>query len=137
MSEHTETPPREPEIELLAKLARGGLRTARAALWLAGLAAIAYGLHRTLFDERATTTPSASGTVWLTIGLPLMLRANWLLDASWRRYLLLLSSAVLWFAPMMLTDDSSYGFVLRIFATIVAFLCLVVWRTLWRLGADS
>ena len=144
MTEHSEEPdlhPREPEIEVLGKLARGGLFCVRAAFLLAGAAALLYGLKRTLatgdgwqfgaFEWRAA--PSASGAVWLALGLPLALPADCLLRKGRGQAALLSASVALWFAPIALADDSDYGYVLRMFATLVAFLCLAVWRTLWRL----
>ena len=48
-----------------------------------------------------------------------------------------LLTAALGIAPIALSDDSDYGYILRLFATLVAFLCLVVWRTLWRLTSTG
>ncbi len=140
-----EPPPREPEIELLGKLARIGLFAIRVAMFVAGTAALAYGLTKSLtsgdgwewlsLEWRAR--PSAAGAVWLTVGLPLVLPANVLLDRGLPQAALLGLSAVMWFMPWTLGDDSEYGYILRLFATLVAFLCLVVWRTLWRLTTPS
>ena len=57
-----------------------------------------------------------------------------MLRRSVRQVALLSVSLALWFLPVALGDDSDYGYILRIFATLVAFLSLAVWRTLWRLG---
>ncbi|MFN3242838.1 MAG: hypothetical protein ACE37K_15160 [Planctomycetota bacterium] len=140
-ADDTPETPREPEIELLGKLARGGLFVIRMALLAAGVAALGYGLKKTLTigDGWAwgglefRSTPSAAGFVWMTVGLPLALPANTLLNRGMPQAALLLTSAAMWFGPMALADDSAYGWILRLFATLVAFLCLVVWRTLWRL----
>ncbi len=136
-----EPPPREPEIELLGKLARLGLRGIRLVLLAAGAAALAYGAKRSLttgdgwpwlpLELRAQL--SATGFVWMTVGLPLVLPADVLLNRGLPQAALLLLSACMWFLPWTLGDDSAYGYILRLFATLVAFLCLVVWRTLWRL----
>ena len=134
--------PREPEIEFLGKIARGALFCGRVVLFVAGVVAILYGLKRTL--TTGTSWPpggyewrdslSASGAVWLTLGLPLALPADVMLRRSMRQVALLGVSVALWFLPITLGDDSDYGYILRIFATLVAFLSLAVWRTLWRLG---
>ena len=134
--------PREPEIELLGKIARGALFCSRVVLVVAGVVAVLYGLKRTLTTGSAWTlggfewreSPSASGAVWLTLGLPLALPADVMLRRSVRQVALLSVSLALWFLPVALGDDSDYGYILRIFATLVAFLSLAVWRTLWRLG---
>ena len=137
----SDTNPREPEIELLGKLARGFLLAARGVFFLAGVTAIIYGSKRALiqgggwewpgFAWRAM--PSASGAVWAALGLPLVLRADAVLNRGRTQFALIIASAMLWFGPILLQDDSAYGYILRLFATFVAFLCLAVWRTLWRL----
>lgn len=134
-------PPREPEIEFLGKLARAFLLVARLALGVAGAASLAYGLKKTWTDGDGwamdqwafRAMPSAAGFVWITLGLPLVLPANTLLNRGRPQAALLATAVALWFGPMALPDDSDYGFVLRMFATLVAFLSLVMWRTLWRL----
>jgi len=148
MSPASEDPglnPPEPEIELLGKLARGGLFMVRFAFLAAGVAALAYGLKKSLTvgdgwswsHLQARGAPSAAGAVWLTLGLPLVLPADALLSRGRAQVALLLLSGGLWFGPIALGDDSDYGFVLRLFATLVSFLCLVVWRTLWRLTSTG
>jgi len=139
-ADDTPETPREPEIELLGKLARGGLFVIRLAFFTAGAAALAYGLKKMWttgdgwwHELEFRATPSAAGFVWTTVGLPLVLPANTLLERGVPQLALLLASAGMWFGPMALADDSEYGYILRLFATLVAFLCLVVWRTLWRL----
>lgn len=140
-ADDTPETPREPEIELLGKLARGGLFVIRMAFLAAGLAALGYGLKKTLttgdgwaWQELVLRdAPSAAGFVWMTVGLPLALPANMLLNRGLPQFALLLTSVGMWFGPMALGDDSDYGYILRMFATLVSFLCLVVWRTLWRL----
>ena len=140
-AEEPDLNPREPEIELLGKLARGGLFAVRLAFLCAGAASLAYGLKKSLtagdgwdWQQFAwRSAPSAAGALWVTLGLPLVLPADCLLRRGRAQTALLLTTALLWFGPMALGDDSDYGYVLRLFATLVAFLCLVVWRTLWRL----
>ena len=133
--------PHEPEIEFLGKLAHGFLATARVVLWLAGAAAISYGCWQLL---RGTTPPMARGDasmlapitasiVWFPLGLPLVLPADWLVTRHRYRIWLLLVCALLWFIPMLLGDASRYGYILRMFATLISFLSLLVWRTLWQL----
>ncbi|MGC6486835.1 MAG: hypothetical protein ACON4Z_04260 [Planctomycetota bacterium] len=136
-----ERAPREPEIELLGKLARAGLLLVRLAFLCAGAASLAYGLKKSLtvgdgwdWQQFAwRSTPSAAGALWVTLGLPLALPADFLLRRGRTQTGLLVATALLWFGPTVLPDDSDYGYVLRLFATLVAFLCLAVWRTLWRL----
>jgi hypothetical protein len=116
-ADDTPETPREPEIELLGKLARGGLFVLRMAFLAAGVAALGYGLKKTLTigDGWAwgalefRSTPSAAGFVWMTVGLPLALPANTLLDRGLPQAALLLTSAAMWFGPMALADDSAYG----------------------------
>lgn len=128
--------PREPEIELLATVARRGLWTLRAAFWLAGAIAILFGLWRSAtppVDEagHAGSAPNALGVVWLCAGLPLVARTEWLFGRG--RWPALAGCALLWFGAIPLPHDHRYGFVLRAFASLVACLSLLVWRTLWRL----
>lgn len=140
----TPGPPREPEIEFLGKLAHGFLAVARFVLWLAGVAAIAYGTCRAagiepiftsflLPDSTSSDQASASSVVWFTLGLPLVLPADWLLTKNRHRIWILIVSALTWFVPMLFGDSSSYGYILRMFATLISFLSLLVWRTLWQL----
>ena len=35
--------------------------------------------------------------------------------------------------PVCFENDSPYGYILRMFATLISFLSMLVWRTLWRL----
>lgn len=133
-------PPREPEIELLATIARRGLRTLRAAFWLAGAAAIGFGCWRSAtppIDDAglAGAAPNALGVVWLCAGLPLVARADWLFGRG--RWPALAGGALLWFGAILLPHDHRYGFVLRAFASLVACLSLLVWRTLWRLTVPA
>ena len=123
--------PREPEIEFLGRFATGGLWLLRRALWLAGACAIAYGVWRSLQTRVDDSFMSALGPVWVTLGLPLVLPTEWAFGRGRRWWLGV--SVVLWFAPMLLAGEHAWGFVLRMFATLIAFLSLAVWRTLWRL----
>jgi len=129
-------PPREPEIEVLGRIARGGLWVVRRVFWLAGVAAIAFGVWRTFtapIDAAGVvgTTPNALGIVWICAGLPAVLRVDWLIGRGrWRALTL---GAVLWFGAALLPHDHDFGFLLRVFASLVACLSLLVWRTLWRL----
>lgn len=133
-------PPREPEIEFMGKVAHGVLALIRVVFFGAGVCAIVYGVQKMGEPPEnpppalgSTGLPSAAGTVWLTLGLPLIVRCNWIFTKGATRWVLLAISALLWFAPMGLDDDSAYGYILRMFATLVSFLTLLVWRTLWRL----
>jgi len=74
---------------------------------------------------------AAAQFVWFCPGIPLVLPADTFFTR--RRWWLLGASAALWFAPMLLDDDSPYGYLLRMFATLSAFLTLFVWRSLWKL----
>lgn len=134
----TDTPPREREIEVLGRIAHGGLWFLRRVLWFAGAFAVCYGLVRTWSaDEVATpgTTVPALGFVWICAGLPLLVPVDWLFGRG--RWLALVAGVLLWFGPSMLSADPEYGFVLRFFATLIACVTLLVWRTLWRLTASA
>lgn len=123
--------PREPEIELLGRLAARAVRLLRRALWLAGATAIAYGLWR-CGASGSWPLPSAKGFVWLCAGLPLVASASWLFGRGWRFALPAL--VLLWVVPGLLPDDHDYGYVLRIFASVAATLSLAVYTTLGRLA---
>jgi len=139
-------PPREPEIEFLGKLAHGALVVARIVLALAGIAAICYGCWQAYYGSAwplvapdsevptpAGSSPAGSSIVWFTVGLPLVVPADcWLTKNRYRPWLLGIS-AVLWFAPSLIGDATQYGYILRMFATLIAVMSLLVWRTLWRL----
>jgi hypothetical protein len=58
-------------------------------------------------------------------------RVDWLFGRG--RWIALAVGALLWFAAALLPGEREYGFVLRMFASLVACLTLLVWRTLWRL----
>ena len=140
--ETTAEPPREPEIEFLGKLAHGFLAFARVALWGAGTAAIGYGIWQTFLagsdpalagETDPALSPTASHLVWFPLGLPLVLPADWLLTKNRHRIWILAVSVMLWFTPMLFGDASRYGYILRMFATLISFLSLLVWRTLWQL----
>jgi hypothetical protein len=121
-------PPREPEIEALGRLATGALRVLRGVARLAGVVGIGWGLY-------STVTHGATGIVWLCAGIPLVLHVEWLFGRG--RWLVLGGLAVLWFATALLPDDHEYGWVLRMFASLVAYSTLFVWRTLWSLTQSA
>jgi len=125
-------PPPEPEIELLRRLARAGLTVLRVAFWLAG----AMMLYTGLFGPPAWTGlqwPAERAFVFACAGVPLVLPCEWWLGRG--RWPALTLGMLLWFAPMLRDGDIRYGFLLRLFATMVACASIVVWRTLWRLSA--
>jgi len=137
-------PQREPEIEAMARVARGFLWLLRRVFWLIGAAAVAFGICLSLdvgegwtfiAPYAAVSSGPGAGSVWVCLGLPLVLRADWLFGRSWLRLLCL--GAALWFLPSLLPDDHAFGFVARVFASLVACLTLLVWRTLWRLTSPA
>ncbi len=138
---HPTTPhePHEPEIEALARVARGFLWGVRRLFWLAGAVAIGYGLIG-LWQKRTGWSEVTPGqlhplahvdAVWLCVGLPLLVPVDWLFGRG--RWWALALLATLWFAPRLLGGDDDFGYLLRIFASGVACASLLVWRTLWRL----
>lgn len=131
-------PPREPEIELLGGIARRGLRVLRCVLWVAGAVGVAFGVWCTWSgaDAKAPDTRlPALGFVWICAGWPPLLRVDWLFGRG--RWIALIAGALLWFGPSLLAADPEYGFVLRMFATLIACVTLLVWRTLWRLTVSA
>jgi hypothetical protein len=128
--------PREPEIEFLGKVARIGLAAIRVVFWLAGAVAIAFGIvqlamplvFQTAFEVQSRI---ARHFVWFCPGLLLVAPVQWTCGRG--RWRMLAASALLWFVPIWLPGEVDYGFVLRMFGTLIAFLTLLVWRTLWRL----
>ncbi|MFY9341170.1 MAG: hypothetical protein WAT39_01690 [Planctomycetota bacterium] len=138
MSPTTPPTPREPEIEALAKFARSGLWVLRRVFWCAGAFAIGWSL----FAPGGAATGDSAGTtarfhvVWLCGGLPLVLPVGWLFGRG--RWLALAAGVALWFLPSLLVAaDPEYGFLLRMFASLVACATLLVWRTLWNLGSAT
>ena len=135
------TPPTEPEIEFLGRLAHEALRLIRGAFWVGGVTALYYGYEQIatppqtqpMAEVSNPVMPSALGTIWLTLGLPLALPTCWLLKKRWACISMAILYLLMWFVPMSLPDDSPYGFILRCFTTVVAFSTLLVWRTLWQL----
>ncbi|MBK8097573.1 MAG: hypothetical protein IPK26_10720 [Planctomycetes bacterium] len=75
-------PPREPEIELLGRIARRFLWLVRRVLWLAGVAAIAHDIWRSgvnsgwslVAPASLVSWPAATGIAWLCLGTPLFVR---------------------------------------------------------------
>lgn len=130
------TPAPEPEIELLRRLARIGLGAIRTVFWLAG----ALGIHTGVFGPPEWTGlrwPPTHLFVFACAGLPLVLPTDWWLGRRTGAGLFLGAALLMWFAPLLRTGDHPYGFVLRLFATLVACATMIVWRTLWRLGGDD
>ena len=137
------TVPREPEIEALGRIARGGLWTLRRVFLLAGLGFVGFGLVE-LVRGRTGLSEVAPGTmvtdhhidvVWLCLGLPLLPPVEWTFGRG--RWLVLAVLAVLVAAPVLLGGDDNYGFVIRAFAGLVALASLAVWRTLWNLTTPA
>jgi hypothetical protein len=130
-------PAREPEIELLGRIAGRALWILRGVLWLAGAGAVGFGIWTMVAGEApapaAGSLPKgpALGFVWVCAGLPAMCPVDWLFGRG--RWLALGAAALAWFVPSLLASDAEYGFVLRMFATLVPCLTLLVWRTLWSL----
>jgi hypothetical protein len=73
----------------------------------------------------------APHVLWLCIGLPLVVRTDWLFGRG--RGPMLAVGVVLWVAPVWLPGDHEWGAVVRAFATFVACSSLLVWRTLFGL----
>jgi len=136
------TTPREPEIEAMARGARRFLWILRRALALAGCYGLGYGLWRCFADGGAgltfiapydaVTTPSSKGFLWLAAGLLLVLRVEWTFGRG--RWLALALCAALWWLPIVAcADEEPHAWIVRVFASLAAFLSLFVWRTLWSL----
>jgi hypothetical protein len=120
------TPPREPEIELLGRIAARAIWVLRRALWLGGVAAVGYGLWRI-----CTQVEHAAGFVWICVGLPLLLPVGWTFGRG-RACMLTVAAALIW-GPSLLPDDQDHAWILRFFAALIPCLTLLVWRTVWRL----
>lgn len=135
--------PHEPEVELLAAAARRFLWLLRRVFWVAGAVAIGFGLLARHQDGQLYftgiaglgTVPEPLGFVWIGAGLPLVLSVRWTLGRRW--WLPLPFFVALWFLPALADDDPDHGYILRLFATLVAYLVLLVWRTLWRLTREG
>ncbi len=132
------TPPREPEIEFLGMLARGMVRLVRVALWCGGAYALVYGFQQMLDPSTTPEVPgfeshSDRGAVWFALALPLVVPAKWVLEKGPMTLGMLTIFVTLWFAPMLLSNDSPYGYILRLFATLISLMSILVWRTVWRL----
>lgn len=129
-------PPHEPEIELLGRVARRFLRVLRAVFFAAGMVAIVVGVRFLCDDTPADAEPIAwFGLVWICAGLPLLLRADWILGR--RGWIAALAGAMLWIGPALLPQDHEFGWLIRFFASLVACAVLFVWRTLWRLTPEA
>ncbi len=133
--------PHEPEIEFLGRLARRALQALRGLFFTAGCAATLYGVLGVLWPRLDVVRGLVHGVfwadepqppvhrfVWLCVGIPLLLPTDWLFGRG--RLPMLALGTALWFGPALLADDSDYGFVLRLFASLVAVATLLVWRTL-------
>jgi hypothetical protein len=134
--------PREPEIEFLGRLARRFLALLRVLLFVAGIVAIGAACYLTANPPAAVTPHEgipalqqriAYNFVWICAGLPLLLPSRWLFGAG--RWKALAVGLALWFGPMLLEGDHAYGFLIRMFASFVACMTLVVLRTLRTLTA--
>lgn len=141
-------PPREPEIEALGRIARRGLWLARIVLWLGGLASATLGVLRMVAPELGPDIGLAPPNelpggghaiapefVWFCPALVLLLPVEWTFFRG--RWIVLGLSALLWIVPIWLPGDHEYGYVLRVFGTLIAFLTMLVWRTLWGLGGSE
>jgi hypothetical protein len=126
----TETPPpqaiTEPEIRFLAQVIGACLLLFRVATVIAA----SYSIYHALAGIHGNAE-TARFYVWLCIGLPPLLPVRWLFSRAGA--LLVLPGLLLWFGPGQLSDDSDYGYIIRIFATGVALSVLLVWRTVYRL----
>jgi hypothetical protein len=132
------TPPREPEIEFMGKLAHGMVLIVRVALWGGGVCALVYGFQQMLDPTPSPQVPglethSDRGAVWIALGLPLVIGAKRILKKGPAAILILTIFVALWFGPMLLENDSPYGYILRLFATLISLMSVLVWRTVWRL----
>lgn len=129
-------PRHEPEIEVLRRIARIGLGAIRCAFWLVGAVAIYTGVFGPP-EWTGLDWPPTHLFVFACAGLPLVLPGGWWIGHRRGALVLLVAAALMWFLPMLRAGDHRYGFVLRLFATVVACATMVVWRTLWRLGSDD
>ena len=123
-------PPHEPEIEVLRRIASGGLLAIRSVFWLAG----AFGVWSGVFGPPDWTTldwQQPEVFVFACAGAPLVVPSAWWLGRG--RWLALGIGLVMVAAPMLHADDHRYGYVLRAFALLTGCLSMVVWRALWRL----
>jgi hypothetical protein len=133
---------REPEIEFLGRLARRVLTMLRLALFVAGLVAIAVACYITASPPEPAPNEViaplqqriASNFVWVCAGTPLLLPSRWMFRAGWWKALAL--GLALWLGPMLLDGDHPYGFVIRMFASFVTCVTLLVLRVLRTLGAE-
>jgi hypothetical protein len=133
---------REPEIVFLGRLAGCVLTTLRLALFVAGLVAVAIACYLTASPPEAPPNEViaplqqriASNFVWVCAGVPLLLPSRWTFGKGWWKALAL--GLALWFGPMLLDGDHPYGFVIRVFASFVACVTLLVLRVLRTLGAE-
>lgn len=125
----------EPEIDVLGRVARGALHVLRAISILGGLLAIAGAVYTVIDpvpvysdDVPPTSTVIAHQITFVCLGLPFLPPAAFTLGRG--RWIALTIGALLWFGPMAVEGDHDYGFVIRMFASLVAVAVLAVWRTL-------
>lgn len=133
---HEPSSPHEPEIEFLAKLARGGLTALRWVMYAAGIAALVVTVLRTATPgDEAFSTRLAHNLVWTAAGLPLLLPDGWTFGRG--RWVVLAVLACIWFLPMLAAGDHSYGWVLRFAGTFCGTMTIFVWRTLASLSRGT
>jgi hypothetical protein len=134
-------PPAEPEVEFLARFARIALLLVRGLLFAIGAVAVVGAIWLTLEPNAAageTIAPMperlAHNSVFVCLGLPLVLPTRWLLA---RRWMALALFAACWLGPMLLEGDHDWGVLIRMFATFVACASVLVLRTLRGLTAHG
>lgn len=132
--------PPEPAIDRLGAIARLALRTLRGMFWVAGAMALAVGVyagldpHQAVYSERDLPPLSqriAENSVWWCLGAPLVTPVGFLLGSG--RWYMLGLGTLLCVGPCLLPGDHDYGVVLRVFASFVGTIVLVVWRVAFGL----
>lgn len=125
-----EAPPHEPEIEVLRRIARGGLVAIRSVFWVAG----ALGVWSGVFGPPASTGldwQQPEVFVFACAGAPLVVPTAWWLGRG--RWFALAVGVAMATVPVLHAGDHRYGTVLRAFALLTSCMSMVVWRALWRL----